>query len=300
MKIYIYKNGKSETFFEEKTSQIISYGDVLRTVHFFCKFNSFKKIFILTNKKNKFFLKHFELPNYIKITTRVRFKITKFKKNDIFLNLEKDIKSKEIFNIKNSNHLGFFYVNSSWVIKDYLNKIYSLQEWEEYCNKNSLITWTSKLEHIIGKKIETNFFKNRNFIRNEIGLNWKVGKKWPAKQISKTNWESFAENLSSLYKVSWQKGFLNISEYIHWVKGCKLIITSDSLGLHIAQYYQIPTIALFGPTSSESIRDYKNIYIHKYDNFEFSEQKIDNVVNLFKGEVNLLKINFEEIIKKLY
>ena len=40
---------------------------------------------------------------------------------------------------------------------------------------------------------------------------------------------------------------------MNWINSCKILLTHDSLGLHIAMALDKRTVALFGPTSSHEI-----------------------------------------------
>lgn len=88
--------------------------------------------------------------------------------------------------------------------------------------------------------------------RYHIGLNYLVGSKWPTKAMSKERWEKLAllleqQNIS----YSWQQGTGNLYEYMDWIAGCEILVTSDSLGLHLALAMKKKVIALFGATSDE-------------------------------------------------
>ena len=58
-----------------------------------------------------------------------------------------------------------------------------------------------------------------------------------------------------LTSVSWQQGETDLGHYISWVARCRLLITSDSLGLHLALALGRPTVALFGPTLASELED---------------------------------------------
>ena len=64
---------------------------------------------------------------------------------------------------------------------------------------------------------------------------YQVGSKWPTKAMSKYKWEQLYNKLESLgYKVDWQRGLNSLKEYIDWINSSRIIITQDSLGLHLA------------------------------------------------------------------
>ena len=90
-------------------------------------------------------------------------------------------------------------------------------------------------------------------IRFDIGFNHNVGKKWPTKSWPLPYWNELQALLESNYSIAWQEGLDSIEEYIEWLNSCKLIVTNDSLGLHIAHALGKKVIALFGPTISSEV-----------------------------------------------
>ena len=87
----------------------------------------------------------------------------------------------------------------------------------------------------------------------DIGFNNHVGSKWPDKAWPKEYWKELHNTLSPKYNICWQQSLDNVKSYINWLASCKLIITSDSLGLHLAIALKKKIVALFGPTPSEQI-----------------------------------------------
>jgi heptosyltransferase-2 len=89
--------------------------------------------------------------------------------------------------------------------------------------------------------------------RFDVGLNWKCGPRWPNKQWPQKNWEALAKELSSSHTLSWQQGFDDIDAYVDWIQSCSTLITTDSLGLHLALALKKKVVAFFGPTAAEQI-----------------------------------------------
>jgi len=87
----------------------------------------------------------------------------------------------------------------------------------------------------------------------DIGLNHHVGSKWPTKLWPKKNWDALYNILSEHYSVSWQQSLNSVRHYIEWLSSNRLIITCDSLGLHLAIGLRRKLVGLFGPTSAELI-----------------------------------------------
>ena len=91
---------------------------------------------------------------------------------------------------------------------------------------------------------------------SQVGLNWQVGGRWPTKAWPFERWEQLAATLSAQCTVSWQEGFDDVHEYMRWIAGCGSIVTTDSLGMHLAIAMKKPVLALFGPTPSWEVDFY--------------------------------------------
>lgn len=91
----------------------------------------------------------------------------------------------------------------------------------------------------------------------DIGLNYEVGSKWPVKGMPIDKWQDLeCRFIFSGLTVSWQEGKNNLNEYMDWVNSCKILISSDSLGLHLAHALNKKSIGLFGPTNSNEVYAY--------------------------------------------
>lgn len=88
----------------------------------------------------------------------------------------------------------------------------------------------------------------------DVGLNYLVGSKWPNKAWPMESWQMLETVLIRQgYVVSWQQGKNDLHDYMAWLGSCRLIITNDSLGLHLAQALQRKVVGLFGPTSEKEV-----------------------------------------------
>lgn len=105
-------------------------------------------------------------------------------------------------------------------------------------------------EYIIGYKPDTN-------TSHDIGLNFEVGSKWPVKGMPMELWQELEQRLTAKgYSVSWQEGRKNLYEYMDWINSCKMLISNDSLGLHLAFGFNKKVIGLFGPTDPSEVYFY--------------------------------------------
>ncbi|MBN2120923.1 MAG: glycosyltransferase family 9 protein [Candidatus Omnitrophica bacterium] len=117
--------------------------------------------------------------------------------------------------------------------------------------------WQEALIEMIGKKWNKERYvlgcKPKTKVKFDVGFNWTTSHKWKNKSWPKEHWKKLEKLLKGRYSSSWQKGLNNLYEYIDWINSCKLIVTNDSLGMHIAIALRKKIIAFFGPTSANEI-----------------------------------------------
>lgn len=87
----------------------------------------------------------------------------------------------------------------------------------------------------------------------DIGFNHNVGEKWPIKAWPPEYWKTLETLAGERHTISWQRGLKSIEDYIEWINSCRLLVTNDSLGLHIAHALGKKIVALFGPTLSSEV-----------------------------------------------
>lgn len=118
-------------------------------------------------------------------------------------------------------------------------------------------SWSEVLYEMLGRRYEGQSYvlgyQPRSLVEHDIGLNHLIGAKFPLKRWPETHWQDLYADLSRDHKVSWQQGTNDIEDYIEWIASCRLLVTNDSLGLHIALGLGKPVVALFGPTISGEV-----------------------------------------------
>ena len=119
-------------------------------------------------------------------------------------------------------------------------KRFHKKNWQEALYEMMGHTWNGE-KYILGYKPNTK-------IKYDVGLNWAVGKTYPTKAWARPNWEILAKKLDLQYSYSWQEGLECIYQYIDWINSCRLIVTSDSLGVHIALALKKKIVVLYGAT----------------------------------------------------
>lgn len=128
---------------------------------------------------------------------------------------------------------------------------------------------------------EREFYKNINHDLPVLGLNIGVGTKWPSKGWPLTSWQDLIKRLGNKnYNIillsgpeeTWMASQLkdkynflidtgcdnSLLEFAAIVDLCDLVITADTLALHISTALDKKIIALFGPTSATEIELYGN------------------------------------------
>lgn len=102
-------------------------------------------------------------------------------------------------------------------------------------------------------------YKPKTHERDVIGFNSSVGSKWPIKGWPEPYWNKLEKLLGDGYEISKQQHLHNLEGYMDWVHSCRTIITSDSLGMHLAIAMGKKTIALFGPTRLSPVYSFTNL-----------------------------------------
>lgn len=88
----------------------------------------------------------------------------------------------------------------------------------------------------------------------DVGLNHMIGSKWPTKKMSELKWQALADALTAKgLKVSWQQGLDNLHQYSDWISSCRVVLSQDSLGLHLALALKRRVVGLFGPTDPTEV-----------------------------------------------
>ena len=80
-----------------------------------------------------------------------------------------------------------------------------------------------------------------------------VGNKWPSKVWPTESWQQVESQLGKDYSISWQQGLNDMEQYFDWIHSCRLIVTNDSFGLHLAIALKKKIVALFSSTGHREL-----------------------------------------------
>lgn len=304
-KILIMKLGYSETLDPEIT-RIPSLGDVLRTTPILWALKEKypdSKITWLVDRQAEGLLRGNPLIDRILVWDEfVPFQLMK-EKFDVLVNLEKipgvcalsdiiDAWVKYGFRFDSVNGIYHAYERGLDFI-DYIEKKKigkSRDCWQKILIEMMGAEWKGQ-EYIIG-------YKPKLGKTYDVGLNYTVGSKWPHKAMSVEKWQKLEKELTKEgYKVSWQHGADDLYEYIDWINSCGIIISNDSLGLHIAFALKKKVIGLFGPTDS------KEIYFYGKGKVVRSGEKCKHMpcykIECVSGKRCMEKIDIRDIINRV-
>lgn len=188
---------------------------------------------------------------------------------DLVINLEEDIDlARMLSTIKSERIIGTYWgensihytENSAAWFDMSLISVYSKEKADKIKLDNKL-SYQEILYGMLGESFQgetyqlykTNLFKpNRQVI---IGLEKNVGTRWPNKQ-----WYGYNQ-LAEILQAGGLNSFFfehrkDLRKYMRDIEQCSLVITGDTLAMHIALAYQIPCIAIFNCTSPNEIYDY--------------------------------------------
>ena len=253
-KVLIIKVGYSETL-DAEVSNITSYGDVLRSTVLLNLYQD-DHVTWLVDEKALPILKnnpHIDRLLIYNLTSVLQLQAERF---DTVINLEKVPGLCALSDSINAwRRYGFrFDVNSGeaeaydgshivlGICRDIEKKRNHKACWQEGLFEMVGAQWKGE-EYIFG-------FQPSGEERYDIGFNYQVGNKWPLKGWPAGYWKELESLLKVDYTISWQQGLANMEEYFEWIHSCRLLVTNDSFGMHLAIAMKKRLVALFGPTDA--------------------------------------------------
>lgn len=269
IKILIIKLGYSETL-DPEIGRVPSLGDVLRTTPILWalkeKYPDSQISWLVTEHAEPLLIGNEFIDRLLVWDSFVPFQLMK-EKFDVLINLEKiagvcaladmiDAWVKYGFRfetITGSYHgyekgLDFItYIEGKSTIK-------TKDFWQQVLIEMLGLSWKEQ-PYILG-------YKPKDSKKFDIGFNYEVGSKWPNKALPMETWKKLEEHLvGKNYSISWQQGNKNLYEYMDWINSCGLIVTNDSLGLHIAFALKKKIVGIFGPTDPNEVFFYNGCRI---------------------------------------
>ncbi|WP_205511353.1 glycosyltransferase family 9 protein [Longitalea arenae] len=116
-----------------------------------------------------------------------------------------------------------------------------------------------------------------------VGIETRVGARWPNK-----GWSGYPALMNKLEQLGYECRLLQerktITEYLDDIAACGCIISGDTLAMHVAMAYHIPSIAVFNCTSAAEIYDYGTLkkivspmLMQAFYKTSFSQAVIDSI-----------------------
>ena len=307
--------GYSETL-DPEISNVTSLGDVLRTTPLLVALKDKypdSKISWLVDKAGLPLLKGIELLDRIIIADEfVPFQLQR-EQFDMVINLEKHAGICALADSINAwAHYGFRFDVISGKYLAYEKG----QDMLEYIKKKNIkadqiLPWQQNLIMMLGLEWKEQpyllGYHPENNAVNDIGLNYQIGSKWPTKRMPQKNWENIADTLTKKgLKISWQEGHDDLNKYIDWISSCKVILSHDSLGLHLALALKKRVVGIFGPTDPDEVYFYGlgeglmsdscelikcGFASCKEENKCMSEFPVNNIINSIENQLAIGKKN---------
>ena len=255
-KVLIIKLGYSETL-DSEISLTSSLGDVLRTTVVLHHYKSEHVTWLVDEKVypllegNDYIdrILFFNLPSVLQLQSEIFDTVINFEKVPGICAMADSTKAWRRFGFRFNGYTG------EAEAYDGSEQIFSLCKSSELKKKHRK-PWQEVLLSMVGEKWNEQGYilgyKPKINVDCDIGFNWKVGTKWPNKTWAKDNWLRLEKviNEKTNNTVSWQQGSDDLKIYIDWINSVRLLVTYDSLGLHIALALKKKVIVLYGPTNS--------------------------------------------------
>ena len=192
-KILIIKTGRSEVFNESESSAVCSLGDVLRCSYLSTLFKDDNVTWVTDKKAFTLFKDQTDLISYDEFS---KLNLDKF---SIIINLEKDVEVMRGI-AKCDNSYGFMFRDNELIFSTYpLKKTLVFSSLVSTINSSENQTFQYHLANLLGFKWNHeeyifNDSKKKNYTAT-IGLNWKVGSKWPEKALDESIWKELEKSL---------------------------------------------------------------------------------------------------------
>jgi heptosyltransferase-2 len=264
-KVLIVKPGYSETL-DPETTGVVSLGDVLRTTVVLHLFPApHYEVTWLVDQAGAPLLKGNPLVHRILVVNAFTPFHLMAEWFDIVVNLEKDPGICALVDkIPAWRRYGFRFDPRSGtaVAHDHAEEAHSVAS-DQDVKRRQTKSWSALLYGILGVPYDGQpyvlGYRPRTTEDVDVGLNHKVGVKFPLKAWPIERWSALAERLAPHCSVAWQEGEHDLEGYVDWINRCRVLVTNDSLGLHLGLALGKPIVALIGPTSASEIPDAPNL-----------------------------------------
>lgn len=259
-KVLIVKLGLSETLNVDSGS-VVSLGDVLRTTTILHLFDSDDVTWLTSREAVPMLVGNPAIGRLIVFDLAATFQL-KRERFDTIVNLEKvpgicafvdEITARRKFGFRFDPSTG---KARAWEHSHEALSISSIPELKKGVRKS----WVEILYGMMGRRWEGQGYSighnpSPTGPATDIGFNNHVGEKWPTKAWPVGNWEKLAGLLPPELTISRQQCLDDLRGYMDWISSCRLIVSCDSLGAHLAAAFGRKAVVLYGPTSRFEMHD---------------------------------------------
>jgi len=261
-KILIVKLGFTETIDRKISTDNVSLGDVFRTTAILNLFKNDDVTWLTTEKALPLLVNNSHINRLLiyDLTTALQLQSEHF---DVVVNLEKVPGVCALTDsIQAWRRYGFRFDSKSGKSEAYEHSYEVIANSDDpKLRRKMKKNWIEMLYQMVGAKWSGEGYvlgyKPKSKEKFDIGFNSKVGRRWPNKAWPEENWKRLQELIGERYSISCQKSLDDIHGYIDWLNSCRIIITNDSLGMHLAIALKKKIITMFGPTSEKEVHFFK-------------------------------------------
>lgn len=270
-KVLIIKTGYCETFRPDLTYAAVSFGDVLRATPILHLFRD-QEVHWLTDIKAVPLLYGLKEISKIHLVNTLDVLGLETYQWDKIVNLESSRGACQLAKKlmqPHSKFVGYYYDREEIRIST------------PYSGSN----WSEKLFSLFGEtwKGQPLLLSHRSLKKEKglVFLNRAVGPKLPEKKWD--GWDKLESNITYIGLKTCSQKSLVIEDFVDEIYRSEFMISTDSLGLHIAIALGIPVLGLFGPSSAVEVAGI-NRYIQVKDLKELSAQCVfDEFMGMYHG-----------------
>ncbi|MBU4590653.1 MAG: glycosyltransferase family 9 protein [Candidatus Omnitrophica bacterium] len=283
-KVLIVKLGYTETIDQRLKSDTVSLGDVFRTTAILHIFKNDNVTWLTTKEGGQLLAGNAYIKRVLIYDPKAAFQL-RTEDFDIVVNLER---LSGICALTDSIHAqrryGFRFNEKGGKVEACEHSYEVLANSDDPDLRRKMKKhWIEVLYEMVGEKWNGEGYilgyKPRTSEKYDIGFNVNVNKRWSNKAWPRKNWRKLERLFDGRYSISYQKSLDDIHGYIDWLNSCGLIITNDSLGLHLSVALKKKIIALFGPTSEKEIHFFEKCKVIRYS----TESDCAPCFNMFCG-----------------
>jgi heptosyltransferase-2 len=214
---------------------------------------------------------------------------------DTIINLEEDVQlAKLLTSIRTTKTIGVCWKNermdyspdsAEWFDMSLISKLPA--NVADDLKRSNNYSYQEILYRMMGlqfKGEEYIIYRNGNLTKGDqivVGIEQRVGRTWPNK-----SWNGYNEVIKRLTRNNYDVKILThrpeLRQYMEDISMCSVILCGDTLAMHIAIAYRIPSIVIFNCTSPAEIYDYgtvRKIISPLLFNAFYKRERIDDVIN---------------------